>query len=152
VNADGRGQAAARAAARGAIAAMAMTGMRRVTTGLGLVQEPPPVELARRSVLVSRIFDQVPHRNRDEVLEFAHWAYGAAGGAAFAGLWRSGVRSWWPGPVYGLAIWALFELGIARLLDLREKREPTLTERFFVAADHVLYGVVVAGRPRPHRG
>ena len=38
---------AIRGGARGAVAAMAMTGMRRVTTGLGLLERTPPDALAR---------------------------------------------------------------------------------------------------------
>jgi hypothetical protein len=36
---------AAATAIRGTVAAMAMTGMRRVSVGLGLVEETPPEEL-----------------------------------------------------------------------------------------------------------
>jgi hypothetical protein len=143
--------AVTRAAARGVIAAMAMTGMRRVTIGFGLVQDAPPEELAKGSALVAAFLDRVPERNRAEVIELAHWAYGAIGGAVFGALWRSGVRTRWAGPVYGLAVWTLFETGVVPLLGLRDEREQTTTERLVVAADHVLYGAVVAGRPRSAR-
>ena len=138
----------AAAATRGIIAAMAMTGIRRVTTGLGLVHEPPPEEIAGRGVIVSRLIDRVPAHLRDEVIELAHWGYGGLGGAVFGVLWRSGMRAWWGGPVYGIIMWTAFEAGVVPLLGLRHESERRLRERIAVAADHVLYGFVVAGRPR----
>ena len=145
---EGAPSAVASAATRGVIAAMAMTGVRRVTTGFGLVHEPPPEEVAGRGVIVSRLIDRVPPDLRDEVIELAHWGYGALGGAIFGRLWRSGMRAWWGGPVYGIVLWAAFEAGLVPLLGLRHESERRLRERIAVAADHVLYGVVVAGRPR----
>jgi hypothetical protein len=135
--------------ARGIVAAMAMTGMRRVTKGVGLVHEAPPETIAERGAIVGRLMRRVPAENRDEVIELAHWAYGALGGAAFGALPHRLVRFRWAGPVYGLAIWALFETGLVPLLGLEdEKRKRSAVERVAIAADHVLYGAVVAGRPR----
>ncbi len=148
----GGGSPVLRAAARGVVAAMAMTGMRRMTTGLGLVEEPPPEEMAKRGAVVSQLLDRLPPDNRDEAIELAHWTYGAFAGAIFGAVWRSGVRSRWAGPAYGLAIWTLFETGLVPLLGLEHARERNAVQRITVAADHVLYGLVVAGRPRPPRG
>lgn len=134
-----------RSIVRGVIAAMAMTGMRRVTVGLGLLPEPPPEEIAREGV--PKLFARVPPEHRDEVLELAHWGYGAAAGAAFATLPRDARHSVWGGTLYGLATWAFFELCVAPVLGLRSPRERTVSERLALVADHLLYGLVVAARP-----
>jgi hypothetical protein len=60
-------------------------------------------------------------------------------------------RRRWAGPIYGLLIWLGFELGLAPLLGLREARERRLVERAALAADHLLYGLVLSeirARPR----
>lgn len=145
---DGRDSGRLRAAARGVVAAMAMTGMRRVTRGLGLVRESPPEAVARRGF--PGLLRVVPVENRDEAIEFAHWAFGAVGGAVYGSLppvLRGGA---WAGAVYGVVVWVLFEAVMAPLLGVDRpgrKRE----ERLAIAADHVLYGVIVANRPRAER-
>jgi hypothetical protein len=144
----GGGGSIARAAARGVVAAMAMTGMRRVTTGLGL-EQPPPEEMAEHAAGVSKLFDLVPAERRDEAIEVTHWAFGGVAGALYGSLVPEGTRTRWAGPVYGLAIWALFEAGLRPLLGVRNARRTTLT-RVFVAADHALYGAIV-GNTWPHR-
>ena len=133
-------------AARGAIAAMAMTGMRRMTQGLGLVERPPPERMAREGV--PGIFRLAPPDKRREAIELAHWAFGAGAGAAFGTLPRPLREHRLAGPVYGLAIWAGFELVLRRLFRLSQPRRKA-RERVALAADHVLYGAVVAARPRP---
>ncbi len=143
---DRRGEVLA-SAARGTIAAMAMTGMRAVTTGLGLVARPPPERIAEHGV--PRLVEQVPAERRDDVVELAHWGYGAAAGAAFGALPAAVRRHVWAGPAYGVAIWLFFEVALAPvLLGAEHTRARRLSERLAVAADHVLYGLVVAGRPR----
>ena len=136
-----------RAAARGVIAAMAMTGVRRVSVGLGLVHQAPPEEIAEHGV--PHIFDAIPSEYRDEAIELAHWAYGGLAGAAFGALPQAARRSTWAGPVYGLASWAFFERLLARLLGLREPQHRARVERALIAADHALYGAVVGGRLAP---
>jgi uncharacterized membrane protein YagU involved in acid resistance len=125
------------AGVRGAIAAMAMTGMRVLTIELGLLKETPPLGIARQRA--RRLIRRAPRRHRRAVIEIAHWGYGAAGGVGFALLPKS-VRSHrrWIGPIYGLLIWLGFELGMAPLLGLREARERRLVERAALAADHAL--------------
>jgi hypothetical protein len=130
---------------RGVIAAMAMTGMRRLSTVLGLVRKVPPEELFERGV--PGFLAELPVERRDAAVELAHWAFGATAGAAFGLLPRGVRRTAWAGPAYGLAIWALFEAGAAPLLGLRPADDRPATERAALAADHVLYGLVVAGRP-----
>jgi hypothetical protein len=137
-----------RSTVRGILAAMAMTGMRRVTKGFGLVHEAPPEDIAERGAITSRLIRRVPSDFRDEVIELVHWTYGGLGGAAFGALPRSLARLPWAGPAYGLAVWAAFETVLVPLLGLEDERERTTVERLAIAADHVLYGAVVAGHPR----
>ena len=137
----------ARGAARGAIAAMAMTGMRSLTTRIGLVRRTPPYEIAEHGV--PRILATVPRARRDEAIELAHWAYGAGAGAAFGALPPALRARTWAGPAYGIAIWAFFEVVVARALRLPRTRERRLGDRVGTAADHLLYGAVLVGWPRP---
>lgn len=145
---------------RGSVAAMAMTGLRQVTTGLALVEQTPPDAIFKQRapgvlVRVPRLAYFVARHER-AVIELAHWFYGAAGGGAFALLPRSVLRSNWAGPGYGLLTWLLFELSIAPVLGLEQAKKIRLTERLMFAADHLLYGVVLAGdrelaQPSRHR-
>ncbi len=135
-----------RGAALGTVGAMAMTGMRRITTGLGLVPAPPPQEIANEAL--PRLLARVGSEHRDEVVELAHWAFGAVAGAFFAGLPLALRERAWAGPAYGLAIQALFELSAAPVLGLRLPAERALTERLAVAGDHVLYGLVLSKHAR----
>ena len=125
---------------------MAMTGLRRLTTGFGLVEEPPPSEIAREGV--PGLLARIPPDHRDEAIELAHWGYGALAGAAYGLLPASLRRGTWAGPAYGLGIWALFELVVAPAFGVRTSSERSVAERAALAADHVLYGAIVAGRPR----
>jgi hypothetical protein len=141
-------EAVARAGVRGVIAAMAMTGMRNVTTGVGLVaQTPPEAILTQRA---PRLLAAVPPERQQAVAEVLHWTYGAVGGAAFGALPRAARRHGWVGPAYGLLVWLLFEAGIAPALGLAQARQGRLTERVAFLADHLLYGVIVAASPWPH--
>ncbi len=134
--------AAWRAAGRGVVAAMAMTGMRRVTTGLGLVRLPPPETIATQGV--PALLARVPPRHRDVAIELAHWGYGGAAGAAFAFMPRALQRMPGAGPAYGFAIWLAFEKGIAPVLGLMQSERPRIVERLALIGDHILYGVLVA--------
>ena len=139
----------AHAALRGAVAAMAMTGMRTLTQDLGLVGEPPPQAIIRQRA--RGVLRSVPRRHRRGAIELAHWAYGAGGGAAFGALPASLRQRRWFGPLYGLGIWGSFELGIAPALGLSQAKEARLVERLTLAVDHLLYGLVLAelrARPR----
>jgi hypothetical protein len=131
---------------QGVIGAMAMTGLRRITTGLGLVRKPPPEEVLEDGV--PELLAHIPAEHRDEAIELAHWAFGGAAGLAFAGLPRELRESAWTGAAYGLTIWALFETVAAPVLGIRDLGERPARERAALAADHVLYGLVLAGRPR----
>jgi hypothetical protein len=146
VSDEAKPQGARGSATRGVVAAMAMTGMRRVTTGLGLVREAPPEAIARQGF--PALLARVPIENREEAIELAHWAYGAVGGAIFGSLPTVLRRQVWAGPAYGLAVWMAFEGLLAPLLGIESARDRKVVERLAVAADHLLYGAIVADRPR----
>jgi hypothetical protein len=139
---------AAEGAGRGAVAAMAMTGMRVLTVDLGLVQQAPPDAIARQKA--RGLLRRAPRDRRRTAIELVHWTYGAAGGAGFALLPDELRRRPWAGPAYGLAAWLGFELGLSPVLGLRRTKRVPVAERIALAADHALYGAVLAGfRRRP---
>ncbi len=136
------------AAVRGAIGAMAMTGMRAFTISVGLVEESPPRAIVRQKS--KGLFHHVPRKRRRAALELMHWAYGAQGGAVFA-LLPEGVRcARGAGPFYGFVTWLGFEAVLAPALGLTQASERRVTERLALAADHLLYGLVLSEtRARP---
>ncbi len=140
----------AHAAARGIVAAMAMTGMRAVTGGAEMLAETPPQAVFRQRL--QPLLKSVPRRRRNVAIELAHWAYGAAGGAAYAFV-PSALRSRpYTGPAYGLAIWAGFEFGVVPALGLRQwRRTDRNIERLALVGDHLLYGLVVSEIRPAHR-
>ena len=126
---------------RGAIASMAMTGMRVLTVSLGLVEQPPPQQLAE---------GQLRGRRR-AALELAHWSVGATAGAGYGALPKAWRERSWTGPLYGLAIWTGFE-ATAALLGLPHPEGRGLSQRVAIAADHALYGFILdETRPAPQR-
>jgi hypothetical protein len=138
----------AHAALRGAVAAMAMTGMRVLTVSLGVVEESPPQAIFRQRA--KGLLHLVPRKHRRGVVELTHWSYGAAGGAVFGMLPENLRRQRWGGPLYGLAVWAGFELALAPLLGLDQAKKPRPVDRAALAADHLLYGLVLSEfRQRP---
>jgi hypothetical protein len=138
----------AHAALRGAVAAMAMTGMRVLTVSLGIVDEPPPQAIFRQRA--RGLLRVIPRRRRRAAVELAHWGYGGGGGAVFGAL-PAGLRRFpLAGPVYGLVVWAGFEAVLAPALGLSQARELRPGERAALAADHLLYGLILAEfRERP---
>lgn len=138
-----------RGAAWGAIGAMAMTGMRVMTTELGLVEQTPPQALARQRARGLRgLLRRAPRKQRRGLIEAAHWAFGAGGGAAFGALPRATRRRGWAGPAYGLVVWLGFELGIAPALGLSQAKRVRPVDRLALAADHALYGLVLSAARR----
>jgi hypothetical protein len=132
-------------AARGVVGAMAMTGMRVITTELGLVEQTPPQAMSRqRARGLRRLVKRVPRRQRRGVIEAAHWAVGAGGGAAFGALPPELRRHPWAGPAYGLLVWLSFELGAAPALGLSQAKRVRAIDRLALAADHLLYGAVLS--------
>ena len=142
-----------RGAARGAVGAMAMTGMRVITTELGLVEQTPPQAIGRQRARGLRaLVRRAPRRQRRGLIEVAHWAFGAGGGAAFGALPGGVRRRPWAGPVYGLVVWLGFEVGIAPALGLSQAKRVRLVDRLALAADHLLYGLVLSGTRRSAQG
>jgi hypothetical protein len=135
-------------ALRGAVAAMAMTGMRTFTVNAGFVGQPPPQAIVRQRI--PGMGRSLASRPRRRVLEEVfHWSYGAAGGAAFAALPQPLRAHRWAGPAYGLVIWLGFEAGIAPVLRLKQAGESRPAERAALAVDHLLYGLILSeGRDR----
>ena len=139
----------AHAGLRGVIAAMAMTGARAFTQDLDLVEQTPPKAIFKeRAAGVRR---KVPRNRRRAVVELAHWGYGAVGGVGFGALPDGIRRQPWAGPIYGLAVWLGFELGIAPALGLTQARKLRPVERLALAADHLLYGLVLTEGRRQTR-
>jgi hypothetical protein len=130
------------AGARGAVGAMAMTGMRVMTVALGLVDQTPPQAMVKQRA--RGLLRRVPRGRRPAAIEALHWGYGAAGGAAFALLPDELRRRPWAGPGYGLALWLGFEVGLCPLLGLRRTKRVPVAERASLAADHLLYGLVLS--------
>jgi hypothetical protein len=138
----------AHGALRGTIGAMAMTGLRSFTVSLGLVDEPPPRAILRQKS--KGVFRVMPKRFRRAGQELFHWGFGAAGGAMF-GLFPQKVRMQaWAGPVWGLGIWLVFEVAVAPALGLSQAKKLRPVDRVSLAADHLLYGLVLSElRRRP---
>ena len=150
MNADGGAHVSevAHASLRGAIAAAAMTGMRAFTVDFGLVDQTPPQAIARQRA--QGLLRRVPRGRRRAAIELAHWTYGAGGGAAFALLPDDVRRRPWAGPAYGLLVWVGFELCLAPVLGLKRAKRQRPVERAALAADHLLYGLVLSEiRARP---
>jgi hypothetical protein len=140
-------------AARGAVGAMAMTGMRVMTTELGLLEQTPPEAVSRQRARGLRaLLRRAPRRQRTGLVETAHWAFGAGGGAAFGALPRTVRRRRWAGPIYGLVVWLGFELGLAPALGLSQSKRLRPVDRLTLAADHLLYGVVLSEPRRAEQG
>jgi hypothetical protein len=137
-------------AARGAVGAMAMTGMRVLTTELGLVEQTPPQAVGRQGARA--LLRRAPRRQRRGLIEVAHGAFGAGGGAMFGALPGGVRRGQWAGLAYGLVVWLGFELGIAPALGLSQAKRMRALDRLPLAADHLLYGVVLTGTRRSPRG
>jgi hypothetical protein len=119
-----------------------MSLMRAVTTRLGLVGKTPPdaVALERAPGLLSRL----PRMARRPAIELAHLTYGGAAGVVYALLPESFRSTRWSGPAYGIATWFLYEAGIAPALGLSHAQRSRPVERAALAADHLLYGAVLA--------
>lgn len=138
-----------RAALRGVIGAMAMTGMRRFTTSLGLVKETPPRAIVRQTS--KSLFRIVPKGQRGAAIELMHWGYGGVGGAGFAMLPERLRLRRWSGPLYGLLLWLGFELIQAPLMGLDQAKKARPVERVALAVDHMMYGLVLTETRRRAR-
>ena len=121
-----------------------MSVMRAVTTRLGLVARTPPdaIALERAPRLVGRL----PGWTRRPAIELGHLGYGGVAGAAYASLPDTLRARRASGPAYGLATWLLYEAFVAPALGLSHARRRRRIERLALAADHVLYGLVLSRR------
>ena len=137
------------ASARGLVAAMAMTGLRVVTTRSGLLEQTPPDTIVEQAA--PRLVSELPRQRRELVTELAHWGYGAAGGAAYALLTARLRHRRWLGPAYGVGLWLAFESVLAPALRLEYARDRRFAWRAMVILDHLLYGAMVAGRLTPQQ-
>jgi uncharacterized membrane protein YagU involved in acid resistance len=135
-----------RGAALGLVGSMAMTGMRQVTVGLGLVERTPPDEILRQGV--PPLLEAFPEHRRTAVVELAHWSYGTTAGVAFALLPRRLRASRLTGPVYGALVWAVFETALAPALGLGHARRDDAGERWALLADHLVFGFIVGAPPQ----
>jgi hypothetical protein len=129
-------------AAGGAIAAMAMTGMRSFTETVGIVDEAPPKAIFRQKA--KGLIYLVPKKKRRAAIELAHWGYGTVGGAIYGATPENLRKRRWVGPAYGLALWVGFEAGLAPALGLSQAKKLRPMDRAGLAADHLLYGWVLA--------
>jgi hypothetical protein len=134
-------------AVRGVVGAMAMSGLRSLMRDAGLMEEEPPRALVKRFSPLSRLRPTGPNR---VTVELAHWGVGAGGGIVFAALPDALRARRWVGPMYGIAIWLSFDAVIAPALGVKHAESRPVRQRIALAADHTLYGLVLAEpRPRP---
>ncbi|GAB4060553.1 hypothetical protein [Catellatospora paridis] len=137
-------------ALRGAIAAMAMSGLRRFTVEMGWAGQPPPDAIVKQKT--PGLVRGKTTGERRAMIELCHWGYGAVGGAGFALLPRRIRRRAWSGPVFGLLLWAGYETVVAPVLGIARRPGAKLSQRLSLAADHLLYGFVLSHtRRRPPR-
>lgn len=131
-------------AGRGAVGAMAMTGIREFAAGLGVVDETPPEALATHTA--GHLLERVPKEHRQTAVEGLHWTVGTTSGAVY-GVFPGTLRTRrWFGVAYGLAIGLGFEVVLGPALGLRRWQETRTAERIALGIDHVVYGLILAGR------
>jgi len=131
------------------MAAMAMSGMRKLTGELGLLEQSPPDAIFNQDPPWP--LSRVPQGARPAVTELVHWGYGAAGGAMFIRLPSRLRRHPWAGLIYGVATWGAFEAVVAPVFGLDQVRRRRLVDRAVILADHVIYGTIVAGSRWPQQ-
>jgi hypothetical protein len=142
------GSELAHGALHGAVGAMAMTGIRTFAVEVGLLERPPPQQMAREAA--PALLRPVPDGKERAEEELAHWAYGAGGGVVFAALPEAVRRLPGAGPAYGLGLWLGFELVLAPALGLSHHQRHGVGARGALVADHALYGLVLSElRARP---
>ena len=137
-----RARAIGRGALEGAIASMAMSGVRLFTTEMGWVKQVPPEAIVGQRARPA--LRRLPRRYRRAAIELLHWAYGSGGGAAFGALPAVLRRRRFAGIGYGLGLWLGFEALLAPALGLERTRTRPVAERVATAADHALYGFIVS--------
>lgn len=138
------------AAARGVVGAMSMSGMRTLTTRLGLLEATPPEMVSAEHA--PQLLLRQPRQRQEAVVVLMHWLYGAAGGAVFGALPDRLRLKPWAGPLFGLGLWLGFEVAVVPALGLRLRNPSSVRQRVLLAVDHLLYGAVLSElRSRPRR-
>lgn len=132
-------------AARGIVAAMAMSGMRQAAVGFGMIERTPPDAVLKEGV--PALLREVPEHRRTAFIELAHWGYGATAGALFGLVPERLRRSRLTGPVYGVLSWGLFEFAVAPALGLAHAQEARPQERLALLVDHVFFGFIIGASP-----
>jgi hypothetical protein len=146
-----------RTAMRGVIGAMAMTGMRQVSTSLGMVKQTPPESVAAHATSgrsrygMARRAPEEAVRRRTAGIELLHWLYGAGGGALYGVLPHRLRRTTWAGPIYGVILWGLFETTVAPVIGVTQRESHGPAEKLALLADHILYGLVLGTASHPHQ-
>lgn len=119
-----------------------MSLVRAVTTRLGLVARTPPDAIALEGA--PRLVARLPPWTRRPAIELAHLAYGGFAGVAYARLPEAVRTRRVSGPAYGIATWLFYEEVLAPALRLSHARRRRPVEQLALAADHVLYGLVLS--------
>lgn len=132
-------------AVRGAVAAMAMSGMRQAAVGLGMIERTPPDAVLKEGV--PALLREVPEHRRTAFIELAHWGYGATAGVLFGLVPERLRRSRLTGPVYGVLSWGMFEFAVAPALGLAHAQRARPRERFALLVDHVFFGFIIGAPP-----
>jgi hypothetical protein len=128
---------------RGLIGAMSMTGARTLASEFGLLTKgTPPERVAEEGV--PQVLRPVSREMRPATVDLLHLGYGSVGGAAYGMLPDGWRRRWYSGPLFGIVLWFGYFFGIAPLLGLRIERRREAREWAVLAADHLLYGLVVS--------
>jgi hypothetical protein len=128
--------------ASGVVAAMTMSGLRNLTTALGLLEEIPPREIIESTA--PRLVVLLSDDRERAFAEIAHWAYGGICGLAYGEIVRrrpARSRVW--GALYGGAVLGLYRAAIAPALGIGTSRRNAVDDQLMLAADHVLFGVVL---------
>lgn len=126
---------------------MAMTGARTLASEFGLLETGTPPERVTQEGL-PQLLRPVPQKLRPAAVDLLHLAYGVGGGVVFSLLPERWRRQWCSGPVFGLLLWFGYFAGIAPVLGLQIERKRDPVEWAVLAADHVLYGIVVSAGER----
>ena len=132
-------------AVRGAVGAMAMSGMRQFAVGMGLLQRTPPEAILREGV--PALLKAVPEHRRVAAIELMHWGYGAVAGSVYALVPDKIRRHRISGPLYGVLVWGAFEFGLAPVLGLSHAHGSRPRERTALLFDHAFFGLVVGEPP-----
>lgn len=114
---------------------------RQLLVGLGLIDRTPPEAVLAEGV--PSVLRRVPEKRRKAVIELAHWGYGGTAGAVYSLLPVRLRRHRATGPVYGVLVWAAFELGVSPALGLTRAHRSRPAERVALFCDHLLYGLAL---------